>query len=64
MPQTQHKMRYQTVLEMHAFGVEVMRQNLRRRHPDASEESICLRLADWLKRQPEWDGYVTSSRFH
>jgi hypothetical protein len=31
-------------------GVALMRQNLRRRHPDEAEASIDLRLRAWLHR--------------
>lgn len=39
-------------LELHDVGVELMRQNLRRRHPDASEKEIDDLLADWLRTRP------------
>lgn len=39
-------------LELHEVGVEVMRQNLRRRHPAASEEKIDDLLAEWLRTRP------------
>jgi outer membrane biogenesis lipoprotein LolB len=39
-------------LELHEVGVALMRQNLRRRHPDESEDAIEERLADWLRTRP------------
>ncbi|UQA56200.1 hypothetical protein [Polyangium aurulentum] len=38
--------------ELHDAGVALMRQNLRRRLPAASEEEIDARLAAWLKERP------------
>lgn len=39
-------------LELHEVGVELMRQNLRRRHPDASEDVIDDLLTDGLQTRP------------
>jgi hypothetical protein len=36
-------------LEMFESGVALMRQNLRRRHPDASDEEIDRLLVEWLR---------------
>ena len=33
-------------------GIELMRQNLRRRHPDESEAEIDERLEAWLLERP------------
>ncbi|WP_437736273.1 hypothetical protein [Sorangium sp. So ce1335] len=38
--------------ELHDAGVALVRQNLRRRLPEASEEDIDMRLADWLRERP------------
>jgi len=35
-------------LELHDVGVALMRQNLRRRHPDATDERIEELLVTWL----------------
>lgn len=43
-----------TALELHDVGVDMMRQTLRRRHPDASEKQIDLHLQAWLSRGDEW----------
>jgi hypothetical protein len=39
-------------LELHEVGVELMGQNLRRRHPDASDETIEQLLTDWVRTRP------------
>ncbi|GEM_PF-2968535 len=36
-------------LHLHAAGVSMMRQNLKRRHPDASANEIEERLVQWLQ---------------
>lgn len=38
--------------ELHEAGVALMRQNLRRRMPHASEEEIDACLAIWLRERP------------
>ena len=40
--------RFRTVCELHHFGVSMMRQNLKRRNPDASPAEIEAHLLDWL----------------
>jgi hypothetical protein len=44
--------RFRTALDLFEAGVEMMRQNLRRRYPDASEEEIKTRLGHWLRERP------------
>ena len=39
-----------TALNLHETGVMIMRQNLRRRYPDESDEQIGTRLRAWLHR--------------
>jgi len=39
-------------LELHEVGVAVMRQNLRRRHPDATQSRIEQLLSAWLHTRP------------
>jgi hypothetical protein len=39
---------FRATLDLFETGVDLMRQNLRRRHPDASEAGIDRRLRDWL----------------
>ena len=44
--------RLREALRMHDEGVALMRQNLRRRHPDASAERIEELLLRWLHKRP------------
>jgi hypothetical protein len=44
--------RLRTTFDLFVAGVRMMRQNLRRRHPDASEEEIDGHLRAWLSRRP------------
>lgn len=44
--------RLRTALRLFDDGVALMRQNLHRADPDASEEEIARRLAAWLRRRP------------
>lgn len=44
--------RLRTALRLFDDGVALMRQNLRRADPDASQEEIARRLAAWLRRRP------------
>ena len=41
-----------TALQLHDDGVALMRENLRRRHPDASHEDIEAQLLTWLRTRP------------
>lgn len=42
----------QQVFDLYQTAKDLMRQNLRRRHPDASEEEIAQRLRAWLHHRP------------
>ncbi len=42
----------QTALDLFETGVELMHQNLRRRHPHASDEEIERLLGEWLQQRP------------
>jgi len=44
--------RFRTALDLFEAGVEMMRQNLRRRYPEADEKEIKTRLAQWLRERP------------
>jgi Rv0078B-related antitoxin len=44
--------RYRLTLELFAAGEEIMRQNLRRRFPDATPEEIEDRVVAWLRERP------------
>jgi hypothetical protein len=39
-------------IELHEVGRDLMRQNLRRRHPDADAASIEAMLVAWLQTRP------------
>jgi hypothetical protein len=41
-----------TAFDLFEFGCEVMRQNLRRQHPRASEAEVEQRLGEWLQKRP------------
>lgn len=41
-----------TALDLHEAGVALMRQNLRRRDPGASDDEIDRRLRAWLADRP------------
>jgi hypothetical protein len=38
------------------LGVRIMRQNLRRLHPEATEDEIDRRLGEWVQHRPGADG--------
>lgn len=44
--------RFRVALDLHDVGVEIMRQNLRRRFPHATEAQIAERLAAWIRHRP------------
>jgi len=44
--------RLREALRMHDEGVALMRQNLRRRHPGASDDRIEEHLIAWLRERP------------
>jgi hypothetical protein len=43
---------FRTTLDLFQTGVDLMRQNLRRRHPEASDREIERLLGQWLKERP------------
>lgn len=43
---------FRTTLELFQTGVDLMRQNLRRRHPDADDADIDRLLREWLLDRP------------
>lgn len=47
-----HRGALSAVLDLFEVGVSLMRQNLRRDNPDASEEEIDRRLQAWLHERP------------
>ena len=44
--------RFRTALELSDLAVRMMRQNLRREHPDASEAEIDELLGRWMRHRP------------
>jgi hypothetical protein len=51
-PVTTPAERLRIALDLHDAGVAMMRQNLRRQHPAASEQEIERMLAAWLRERP------------
>lgn len=43
---------FQATLDLFETGLLLMRQNLRRAHPDATDEDIDHRLRQWLHQRP------------
>jgi Rv0078B-related antitoxin len=50
--QTPIAMAFAATLELFQTGIDVMRQNIRRHHPNAADEEIERRLHDWLIHRP------------
>ena len=50
--------RARATFELYEFAEKVMRQNLRRRFPEESDDAIERRLVSWLRKEPRehWDG--------
>lgn len=44
--------RMAVTMALHDDGVQMMRLNLRRRHPDATDEEIDMRLGAYLQTRP------------
>jgi hypothetical protein len=44
--------RFRTALALYDLGEQMLRQKLRRQHPDASEEEVEAGIAEWLHRRP------------
>jgi hypothetical protein len=44
--------RLRLALDLFAAGEALMRENLRRRHPDATDDEIEERLCEWLRERP------------
>jgi hypothetical protein len=52
-PPTSPVERLRVVFDLYAAAEEIMRQNLRRRHPDSSAEEIERLLEAWLMSRPQ-----------
>lgn len=44
--------RFREAIELHEVGVDLMRQNLMRRHPELDDEGIAGLLRAWLQDRP------------
>jgi hypothetical protein len=45
-------LRLREALELYVVGVDIMRQNLRRRHPALADEEIERLLGNWVRERP------------
>ena len=52
MPLTPVATAFQLTLELFEAGVDIMRHNLSRQHPNAPPEEIERRLHEWLRQRP------------
>lgn len=52
MEKTAEALRFQMALAMAETGVRLMRQNLRRRYPHASDAEVDTRLREWMTNRP------------
>lgn len=43
---------FRATLDLFQTGIDLMRQNLRRRHPQAAEEDLDRLLREWLRERP------------
>ena len=48
--------RLREAIDLYVVGVDLMRQNLRRRHPALGEEEIEQLLAQWIRERPGAEG--------
>jgi hypothetical protein len=44
--------KFYLTFDLHRAGKDMMRQNLRRRYPEVSDEEIQVKLIAWLKNRP------------
>lgn len=51
-PERDTKVLAQQMFDLYQTAKDLMEQNLRRRHPEASEEEIAPRLRAWLHHRP------------
>jgi hypothetical protein len=53
MPATSNAVRtFRLTLDLFDAGVQLMRQNLRRRNPEADDQTINRQLVSWLRERP------------
>ncbi len=43
---------FRTTLDLFQTGLDLMRQNLRRRHPEVDEQEIDRLLDEWVRHRP------------
>jgi hypothetical protein len=68
-PRSDVQARFRALLELHDLSVALMRQNLRRSHPEAADEEIERLLQRWLAKRDEgeaspWTHRVESREQH
>lgn len=44
--------RFQAAVRLYETGIEIQRQNIRRRHPDLTPDEVAGRLDEWLLDRP------------
>ncbi len=54
--------RAQITFDLCDAAEQIMRQNIRRRHPDLSEAEVEERLAEWFLSRPEGHSYGRPSK--
>ncbi len=54
--------RAQTTVDLCDAADEIMRQNIRRRHPDLNEAEVEDRLAEWYLSRPKGHSYGRPSK--
>jgi len=47
---------FRATLDLFQTGIDLMRQNLRRRHPEAAEQDLDRLLREWLLDRPGESG--------
>ena len=53
---------FRATLDLFQTGIDLMRQNLRRRHPEAAEEDVERLLHEWLIHRPGAESRRLSGR--
>jgi hypothetical protein len=53
---------FRATLDLFQTGIDLMRQNLRRRHPEAAEEDVERLLHEWLIHRPGAESGDSSGR--
>lgn len=56
--------RAKATFDLNEFAGKIMQQNLRRWHPEDTDEEIELRFVSWMRKDPRerWDGPKPPSR--